>query len=110
METNGIGKFLPALLKKELATRHIPCAVLEKTSHQNKVGRILTAFDAILMNRALKAHNRIKQTPFLEQMQEWKPAGSSKDDALDAVAGCLLNEPVKISSHRFFNTRKEWRF
>lgn len=112
VETNGIGKFLPALLKKELAKRHIPCAVLEKTSHQNKVARILSAFDAILMNRALKAHNRIKNTPFLEQMQEWRPSGRSKDDALDAVAGCLLSEPVRIGHHtyRYFNTHKEWRF
>lgn len=112
LETNGIGKFLPALLKKELAKKHIPCAVIEKTSHQNKASRILSAFDAILMNRALKAHDKIKQTPFLEQMQEYKPNGNSNDDALDAVAGCLLSEPVRISNqtYRYFNIHKEWRF
>ncbi|MBR5130399.1 MAG: phage terminase large subunit [Alphaproteobacteria bacterium] len=112
LETNGIGKFLPAILKKELAQKHIPCAVLEKTSHQNKSSRILSAFDAILMNRSLKAHTRIKQTPFLEQMKEWSPAGRSKDDSLDAVAGCLLSESIRLPSktYRYFNAQKEWRF
>ncbi|MGN1063612.1 MAG: phage terminase large subunit [Alphaproteobacteria bacterium] len=112
LETNGIGKFLPALLRTELARRKIPCAVIENTSHQNKVQRILSAFDAILMNNALKVHRRILQTPFVTQMQEWHPAGRGKDDALDAVAGCLLNEPVRLPHmpHRYFQHKKDWRF
>ncbi len=110
VETNGIGKFLPALLRRQFASEHISCAVMEHTSRDNKVSRILSAFDAVLMNRALKAHTRIKQTPFLEQMQDWTPMGHSKDDALDAVAGCLLSEPVRIPScGRCFN-KKDWRF
>ncbi len=112
LETNGIGKFLPALLRAEFARRHIACAVIEQTSRQNKAMRILSAFDALLMNGGLKAHVRIKQTPFFDQMQDWVPNGKTKDDALDAVAGCLLKEPVRLSQyvHRYTNKKKEWRF
>lgn len=112
LETNGIGKFLPALLRQELAKKHIPCAVVERTSHQNKVNRILSAFDALLMNQALHVNTKIKQTPFITQMQDWKPLSNTKDDALDAVAGCLLNEPVRLprTPHRYKNPHKEWRF
>lgn len=112
LETNGIGKFLPALLKKELAEQRINCAVIEKSSHQNKATRILSAFDVLLANRSLKVNTKIKSTAFIGQMQEYKPLGQSKDDALDAVAGCLLSEPVRLigKSPRYFTTRKEWRF
>lgn len=112
LETNGIGKFLPALLRAEFARQRIACAVIEQTSRQNKAMRILSAFDALLMNGGLKAHVRLKQTPFFEQMQDWVPNGKTKDDALDAVAGCLLKEPVRLSGHinRYTNKKKEWRF
>lgn len=112
LETNGIGKFLPALLRKELAAQQINCAVIEETSHQNKATRILSAFDAILSNRALKVSNKIKKTPFITQLQEYKPTSNSKDDALDAVAGCLLSEPVRLTGKnpRYFARQKEWRF
>ena len=107
---NGIGKFVPALLRRQLAQEHIPCAVMEKTSRDNKVTRILSAFDAVLMNRALKVNTQVKKTLFITQMQEWTPAGHHKDDALDAVAGCLLNEPVRLPTYtRCFN-KKDWRF
>jgi len=110
IETNGIGKFVPALLRRQLAQEHIPCAVMEKTSRDNKVTRILSAFDAVLMNRALKVNTQVKKTLFITQMQEWTPAGHHKDDALDAVAGCLLNEPVRLPTYtRCFN-KKDWRF
>lgn len=111
LETNGIGKFLPALLRMELARNKIPCAVIENTSHQNKAIRILSAFDALLMNKGLSVHTSIKQTPFLCEMREWIPNGKTKDDALDAVAGCLLKEPVRLPTmpHRYFTRQKEWR-
>lgn len=112
LETNGIGKFLPALLRQELAKQKISCAVIENTSKQNKAMRILSAFDAVLMNKALSAHARIKQTPFMDEMFDWKPGGKTKDDGLDAVAGCLLHEPVRLPQmpHRYFTRQKEWRF
>ncbi|MBR4927235.1 MAG: hypothetical protein IKY98_02795, partial [Alphaproteobacteria bacterium] len=73
---------------------------------------ILSAFDALLMNQALHVNTKIKQTPFISQMQDWKPLSSAKDDALDAVAGCLLSEPVRLprTPHRYITPYKEWRF
>lgn len=91
--------------------KRIPCAVLEDISKRNKAERILAAFDAPLANGALFMHESVKKTPFLDQMREWRESSSLKDDGLDAVAGCLLNEPVRIGvlTHRY-QEHKEWRF
>ncbi len=105
VETNGIGKFLPAILRRELARERHPCAVIEKISTRNKDTRILEAFDAVLAARALYVHDSVYKTPFITEMQEWKP-GASKghDDGLDAVAGALSLEPVRIGAGRVFGT------
>ena len=39
---------------------------------------------------------QIWQTGFIEEMREWTPEGATHDDALDAVAGCLSSEPVRL--------------
>ena len=52
VEKNGIGRFLPGILRQELAKAGISCAVIEETSRQAKDMRIIEAFDAILANRA----------------------------------------------------------
>jgi len=111
LETNGLGKFLPAVLRRTLNQKRISCAVLEEVAKRNKAERILAAFDAPLANGALFMHESVKQTPFLDQMREWRESVSVKDDGLDAVAGCLLNEPVRIGvlMHRY-QEHKEWRF
>ncbi|MDY6408141.1 MAG: phage terminase large subunit [Pseudomonadota bacterium] len=112
LETNGIGKFLPALLRQEFAKTRTSCAVLEETSRQNKNARIISAFDAPLMNGSLWVHEDIKQTPFLNEMRDFQTSTNAHDDGLDAVAGCLLAEPVRI--HRpwttFTKQNLEWRF
>lgn len=112
LETNGIGKFLPALLRQEFAKTRTSCAVLEETSHQNKNIRILSAFDAPLMNGALWVHESVKSTPFLDEMRDFQTSLCVHDDGLDAVAGCLLTEPTHI--HRpwtsFTKQNLEWRF
>ena len=96
VETNGIGKFLPALLKAEIQKRRLRCAVLEKISHTPKERRIIEAFDAILANGSLKVHQSVKQTPFMDELTEWSPTAFVHDDGLDAVAGCLLCETVRL--------------
>ena len=96
VETNGIGKFLPALLKAEIQKRRLRCAVLEKISHTPKEKRIIEAFDAILANGSLKVHQSVKQTPFMDELTEWSPSAFVHDDGLDAVAGCLLCETVRL--------------
>jgi hypothetical protein len=108
IEGNGIGKFLPSILRRELAKKKIACAVVEKHSTQNKALRILEGFDAVLAARALSVHENIKQTPFLMEMMEWQPdKKSGRDDGLDAVAGALSLEPVRIK--RFYTSAgKRW--
>jgi hypothetical protein len=97
VETNGIGKFLPGILKQVLAKKKVKTAVIEASSHKNKELRIIEAFDVLLANRSLYAHSKIWQTPFIEEMREWSFNGKNKDDGLDAVAGCLLSQPVRMS-------------
>jgi len=97
LETNGVGKFLPGLLRRELEKEGVVCAVLEKHSRINKAERILSAFDVVLASRALNVHRNVWKTAFPTEMREWVPATSAKDDALDAVAGCLLSEPVRLA-------------
>jgi hypothetical protein len=38
------------------------------------------------------------KTPFVEELREWLPEGKSgrPDDGLDAVAGAILAEPVRL--------------
>jgi hypothetical protein len=96
LETNGIGRFLPGLLRNELRALDLPCAVIEKCSSRGKDLRIVDAFDAVLAAGRLAAHRRVWHTPFIEEMREWRPGGKGRDDGLDAVAGCLLSEPVRL--------------
>jgi hypothetical protein len=108
VETNGIGKFLPAILRQKLGEKNVPCAVIEKTSVQAKDMRILESFDAILAARALYVNESVRQTPFLLEMMEWQPERKSKDDGLDAVAGALSCEPIRLK--RFYHsTRINWK-
>lgn len=97
VETNGIGKFLPNMLRNALANAHAPCAIKELHQSKNKDERILDAFDAVLAARRLHVHHSVLQTPFITEMQEWRP-GRNKgyDDGLDAVAGALENEPERL--------------
>jgi hypothetical protein len=97
VETNGLGRFLPALLRRELARASIACTVLEHSSRRAKAERILSAFDPALAGRRLHAHAGIFRTRFPAEMAAWRPdAANGRDDALDAMAGCLLNEPVRL--------------
>ena len=114
LETNGLGRFLPGLLRQQLQRSGDRCAVLEKTSTRNKDLRIIDAFEAVLAARRLWAHRRLWDTPFIEEMREWRPGQNGRDDALDAVSGCLLAEPVRLAKQRPHSSiagksRKEWR-
>jgi hypothetical protein len=108
IETNGLGRFLPALLRRELGAARVACAVIEQFSHSNKEQRILDAFDPLLAAGALHAHASVWSTPFIEEMREWRPARRCRDDGLAAVSGCVLAEPVRL--RRFApGTRRDWR-
>lgn len=108
IESNGIGKLLPGILKQTLATQKIPCAVIEKSSTQAKHVRIIESFDTILAARALSVHDNIRKTSFLTEMMEWQPKGHGKDDGLDAVAGALSQEPVRLR-YSYNTGRAKWQ-
>ncbi|MCB2102302.1 MAG: phage terminase large subunit, partial [Rhodobacterales bacterium] len=78
VETNGLGRFLPGLLRRVLAERVAagrggPCAVIETASTRSKDLRILEAFDAILAAGRLHAHRSVWATPLPREMREWRP-------------------------------------
>jgi len=96
LETNGLGRFLPGLLRRELKGTGLQCAVIEKASHRAKDLRIIDAFDAVLAAGRLHAHRNVFSTHFVTEMREWRPGTKARDDGLDAVSGCLLSEPVRL--------------
>lgn len=96
VEVNGVGRFLPGLLRRELRRGGLATGVIEHTSTTNKAARILGAFDALLASGRLHVSERVLTGRFVSEMREWRPDGNAPDDGLDAVAGCLLSEPVRF--------------
>ncbi|MDA0998275.1 MAG: phage terminase large subunit, partial [Proteobacteria bacterium] len=97
VEINGLGRFLPGLLRREIARAGLAASVLEASSSRNKRDRILDAFDAVLAAGRLHAGRRVFASSFIQEMRDWRPDGGGPDDGLDAVAGCLLAEPVRLA-------------
>ena len=89
LETNGLGRFLPGLLRRELAGKRLRCAVVEKATRRNKDLRIVDAFDAVLAAGRLLAHRSIWDTPFIAEMREWRPGGKTPDDG--PGCGCRMS-------------------
>ena len=108
IETNGLGRFLPAMLQREMNARGYGCSVLEHVSHRNKDQRILDAFDPVLAAGALKVHVQVWQTSFIDEMRDWRPGKNGRDDGLDAVSACILAEPVRLRRAPSAS-RKNWR-
>ena len=109
LETNGLGRFLPALLRRELDRLGYACAVVEHVSSRSKDQRILDAFDPLLAAGALHAHAGVWASGLIEEMREWSPIGQNRDDGLDAVSGCLLTQPVRIPMAMPGGRRPSWR-
>jgi hypothetical protein len=100
VESNGLGAFLPGLLRQTLREAGLGVRVTAEASTRRKVQRILDAFDPVLAAGRLFAHAGVWRTPFVEEMREWRPEGRSRDDGLDAVSGCLLAAPVHLPATR----------
>ena len=98
IEINGIGRFLPGILRKELSKQNVPCSVLEVSSRRPKDLRIIEAFDVVMAARRLHVHKGVMQTPFATELSEWRPGYRGHDDCLDAVAGALSIQPVRMGS------------
>ena len=104
LEINGIGRFLPAILRREMAGQ---AAVIEYSNSRPKDLRIIEAFDAVLAARALHVHASVKNTKFLSEMRDWVPQARNRDDGLDAVAGALSQQPVRVGAVPLQATRKQ---
>lgn len=108
VENNGLGKFLPGILRKTLGEQVVGCAVKEIASRRPKNIRIQEAFDVVLAAKALNVHAQVLQNGFLRQFQEWTPGNRhGPDDILDAVAGALSLEPVRIK-RKFGGRHQGW--
>lgn len=107
IETNGLGRFLPTILQREINALHIGCNVIGHASNANKAQRILDAFDPVIAAGALNAHTSVWQTPFIGEMRNWRPGRNCRDDGLDAVSGCILSEPVRLRRPPP-NRRRNW--
>ncbi|HKK30005.1 MAG TPA: phage terminase large subunit, partial [Alphaproteobacteria bacterium] len=75
VECNGIGGFLPGLLRREFARLGVGASVVSASSRQAKAQRILAALDAPLAAGVLHAHESVFRTALIEEMREWHPAG-----------------------------------
>lgn len=92
LESNGIGKFLPSILRRELREARYSCAVIDITQTTNKSARILSAFDPLLASRSLVISPRLKGSALIDELRKFSPSkNSNRDDGLDAVATALLN-------------------
>ncbi len=110
IEINGLGRFLPNMLRKHLSKMGIASAVVELSSRRPKALRIIEAFDAVMAAKALYVHQSVIKTPFIREMQEWMPEKTgASDDGLDAVAGALASEPVRIRTIGGVGTRPNWQ-
>lgn len=109
IEVNGVGGFLPSILRRELGAAGLAVRVVEHSSSRRKAERILSAFDPVMAARRLRANASVWRSPFIEEMREWSPVGENRDDGLDAVSGCLLAQPVRIANRPSPGRRPSWR-
>lgn len=111
VETNGIGAFLPGLLRETMGRLGVAAAVAGSASHMPKDRRIVEALDAPLAAGRLFAHRSVWDTPLIREMREWRPGGKARahDDGLDAVAGAISGEPQRFDRPAAPGTRPDWR-
>lgn len=109
LETNGLGKFLPGILNRELKTAGVFCGVREITSREPKATRIIKAFDAQLAAQAIHVHRSILNTPFIKEMEDWHAEKrGGHDDCLDAVAGALSQAPIRLPQKAQSREARQW--
>lgn len=112
IETNGIGKFAPAVLKACLKQRRIQCGVSEESAVANKDKRILEAFEPVLTSGMLWAHQSVIDGPAWDQMRDWVPGVANQpDDYLDSGAGAITETPerIKATAAGSERDRGDWR-
>lgn len=108
IETNGIGKFAPSVLKGAIKQRRLICGVSEIDNRQNKNERILEALEPLLQtDDQLWAHVSVLDDEegnegkglLPIQMRDWNPAiKDQEDDYVDVTAGAVTETPERIHS------------
>ena len=96
LESNGIGGFLPGILRRELSRQGVGASVVSASSRTNKGQRILAALEAPMAADMVRAHDSVWRTPLIGEMREWHPASRGHDEGLDAVAGAIGATPVRL--------------
>ena len=110
VESNGVGKFLPSLLRQVLEEEKTPASVIEVHHSSNKNMRILQAYDALLAAKQLHVRRFIAENGFMQELREWDiSALHNKDDSLDAVAGCIESEPLRLPRQFQQFKKPSWR-
>lgn len=115
VETNGIGKFSPKVVKAALKQRGLICGVTEVTAVQNKNRRILEALEPLLLSHdQIWAHVSVLDGPLPKQMRDWNPAVKEQpDDYLDVTAGAVSEQPERVggTTNRIMSQpdRDDWR-
>ena len=96
VETNGIGGHVPSIVREALRQRGLVCGVTEQPSTGNKQRRILAAFEPAISSGRLWVHASVWKT-VAAQFRGFNPAvANQEDDYLDAAAGAIAIEPVRI--------------
>ncbi len=109
IEKNGIGAFLPSLLKSVLAEKKVRASVLDYHNKDSKNSRIIRSYDALLDAGHLCVHSCVVDAGFLEQISDFNPMyKNNKDDMIDAVAGCLTFEPVRLNTYNTGKSVSTW--
>lgn len=99
IETNGIGGFLPPILRREIVRARAGTAVTEVHHRKPKIDRIMQAFETPLAARMIHVHKSVMKTRFYDELTSFRADGSVSsrhDDGLDAAASAILMEPVRI--------------
>lgn len=94
VETNGLGSMAVQVLRKELRPLGVGVEELHETADKNK--RIIDAYEAPLSARVIWAHLSTIDAVY-DEMKDWRPdVKEQPDNHLDAGAGALKDQPMRI--------------
>lgn len=98
VETNGIGAFIPNVLKAALKQEGLRCGVKDFNVKGDKNERILAGLEPPMKSGVLWAHVDVLNGPMWDEMKDWNPAVKQQPDGyLDSGSGAILQAPVRIN-------------
>lgn len=109
IEKNGPGGFLPSIFRKAAEGTGVSCE--GKATTQNKLEKIMHAYETRLTGGYLHASAQVMNSPFRTQLRDFnsRSAGRAKDDFIDAVAMCILSQPIRLKSGHFGARSNAWQ-